>query len=194
LKIPINASTPPPPFFPVSAHTVVDPSLLTPVPIMLARLLLLSFEGDYTLDVPPSEDELNAFHMTKELWKELQTVSTSVASLKYLFFHSTIKPQDAQQFWNPLHPENMARTLHEWNTKVFFWHGAQIALCEAFTDAESSRFALYCFSSAKALPPAEGDNYSLNSFDLLPPPSLSFPRPKGRTAGQLAVHTASSRV
>jgi hypothetical protein len=174
LKIPIDASTPPPPFSPVSAHTVVEPSLLTPVPIMLARLLLLSFEGDYPLDVPPSEDELKAFHMTKELWKELQTVSTSVSSLKYLFFHSKIKPQDAQQFWNPLHPENMARTLHEWNTN----NRAQIALCEAFTDAESSRFALYCFSSAEALPPAEGNNYSplpeglrrLDIFDFLPPP------------------------
>ena len=55
----------------------------------------------------------------------------------------------------------MARTLHEWNKNVFFWHGAQIALCEAFTDAESCRFAGYCFSSARALPPAEGDNYSL---------------------------------
>jgi hypothetical protein len=86
LKIPINASTPPLPFSSVSTHTVVDPSLLTPVPIMLARLLLLSFEGDYPLDVPPSEDELNAFHMTKILWKALQTVS--VPSLKYLFFHS----------------------------------------------------------------------------------------------------------
>jgi hypothetical protein len=72
----------------------------------------------------------------------------------------------------------MARTLHEWNTNVFFWDGAQIALCEAFTDAESSRFALYYFSSAKALPPAEGDNYSplpeglrrLDIFDFSPPP------------------------
>ena len=54
----------------------------------------------------------------------------------------------------------MAHTLHKWNTDIFFWHGAQIALCEAFTDAELSRFALYCFSSAKALPRAEGDNYS----------------------------------
>ena len=72
----------------------------------------------------------------------------------------------------------MARTLHEWNKNVFFWHGAQIALCEAFTDAESSRFALYCFLSAKALPPVEGDNYSplpeglqrLDIFDFSPPP------------------------
>jgi len=72
----------------------------------------------------------------------------------------------------------MAPTLHEWNTKIFFGHRAQIALCEAFKDAESSRFALYCFSSAKALPPAEGDNYSplpedlrrLDIFDFSPPP------------------------
>jgi hypothetical protein len=176
LKIPINASTPPAPFSPVRAPTpahplhlleaisdeahhemVIDPNL-SQEPIKLARLLLLSFEGDHPLDVPPLEDELKACHMTKGLWTELQTVS--VASLEYLSFHSTIKPQDAQQFWYPLHPENMARTLHQWNTKIFFGHGAQIALCEAFTDAESSRFALYYFSSAKALPPAEGDNYS----------------------------------
>ena len=71
----------------------------------------------------------------------------------------------------------MAHTLHKWNTDIFFWHGAQIALCEAFTDAESSRFALYCFSSAKVLPSAEGDNYSplpeglrrLDIFDFSPP-------------------------
>jgi len=176
LKVPINASMAPSPFSPVSAPTpahplhlleaisdeayhemVIDPNL-SQEPIKLARLLLLSFEGDHPLDVPPSEDELKACHMTKELWKELQTVS--VASLKCLSFHSTIKPQDAQRFWYPLYPENMARTLHEWNTKIFFGRGAQIALCETFTDAESSWFALYCFSSAKALPPAEGDNYS----------------------------------
>jgi hypothetical protein len=193
LKFPINASTPPAPFSPVSAPTpahplhlfetifdeahhkmVIDPNL-SREPIKLSRLLLLSFEGDHPLDVPPLEDELKACHMTKDLWAELQTVS--VASLKCLSFHSTIKPQDVQQFWYPLHPENMARTLHEWNTKIFFGHGAQIALCEAFTDAESSRFALYYFSSAKALPLAEGDNYSplpedlqrLNIFDLSPP-------------------------
>ena len=100
-------------------------------------------------------------------------------SLKYPWFYSTIKPQDAQRFWYPLHPENMALTLHEWNTKLFFWHGAQIALCEAFTDAESSRFAFYWFSSPKkTLPPAEGDNYSplpedlrrLDIFDFSLPP------------------------
>ena len=83
LKIQINASTPPPSFSPVSAHTVVDPSLLTPAPIILAMLLLLAFEGDHPLDVPPSEDELKAFRMTKILWRALQTVS--VASLKYFF-------------------------------------------------------------------------------------------------------------
>ena len=194
LKIPINASTPPLQFSSVSAPSlahplhllgpvadevydkmVIDPSL-SQVPIKVARLLLLSFEGDYPLDVPPSEDELNACHMTKELWKELQTVS--VTSLKYLSFRSTIKLQEAQQFWYPLHPENMAPTLHKWNTKIFFRHGAQIALCEAFTDAESSRFTLYCFSSAKALPPAERDNYSLpedlqrlHIFVFSPPPN-----------------------
>ena len=165
-----------PPFSPVSAHTVVDLSLFSPAPIMLVRLLLLSFEGDHLLDLPPSEDELKAICMMKILWKALQTVS--VASLKYLSFHSTIKLQDAQQFWNPLCPKNMAHTLHKWNMNVFFWHGAQIALCEAFTDAESSRFALYWFSSAKALPPAEEDNYFLlpdglwwlNIFDFLLPP------------------------
>ena len=194
LKIPINASTPPSPFSPVSAPTpahplhsleaisdeahhkmVIDPKL-SQEPIKFARLLLLSFEGDHPLDVPPLEDELKACHMTKDLWKELQTVS--VASLKYLSFYSTIKLQDAQEFWYPLHPENLAHTLHEWNTKIFFWHGAQISLCEAFTDAESSRFALYCFLSAKALPPVEGDNYSplpeglqrLDIFDFSPPP------------------------
>ena len=86
LRIQINAPTPLPPFFPVSAHTVVDPSLLSPAPIMLTRLLLLSFEGDHPLDVPPSEDELKAICMTKILWKALQTVS--VASLKYFFFFS----------------------------------------------------------------------------------------------------------
>ena len=92
---------------------MINPSL-SQVPIQLARLLRLSFEGDHPLDVPPLEDELNASasHMTKDLWKELQTVS--VASLKYLSFHSTIKLQNAQQFWNPLHPENMAHTLREW--------------------------------------------------------------------------------
>ena len=71
----------------------------------------------------------------------------------------------------------MARILHEWNTKIFFGNGAQIVLCNAFTDAESSRFALYCFSSAKTLPPAEGNNYSplpeglrrLDIFDFSPP-------------------------
>ena len=108
LKIPINASTPPAPFSPVSVPTsahplhlleaisdeahhemVIDPNL-SQEPIKLARLLLLSFEDDHPLDVPPSEDELKACHMTKELWKELQTVS--VASLNYLSFHSTIKP------------------------------------------------------------------------------------------------------
>ena len=199
LKILINASTPPPPFSPVSAPTpahplhlleaisdevyhemVIDPNL-SQEPIKLARLLPLSFEGDRPLDVPPSEDELKACHMTKELWKELQTVS--VASLKCLSFYSTIKSQDAQRFWYPLYPENMARTLHEWNTKIFFGHGAQIALCETFTDAESSWFALYCFSSAKALPPAEGDNYSplpeglrrLDIFDFSPPPINTVP-------------------
>jgi hypothetical protein len=193
LKIPINASTPPAPFSPVSVPTpahplhlleaisdeahhemVIDPNL-SQEPIKVARLLLLSFEGDHPLDVPPLEDELNACHMTKDFWTELQTVS--VASLNYFSFHSTIKPQDAQQFWYPLHPENMAHTLHEWNTKIFFERGARIALCEAFTDAESSRFALYYFSSAKALPPAEGDNYSplpeglrrLDIFDFSPP-------------------------
>ena len=101
LKIPINVSTPPLPFSPVSApipahplhsletipdeayhEMVTDPSL-SKVPIQIARLLLLSFEGDHPLDVPPSEDELNAYHMTKDLWKDFQTVS--VASLKYLF-------------------------------------------------------------------------------------------------------------
>jgi hypothetical protein len=170
LKIPINASTPYPPFSfvstPTPAHPLhllqaipdeVDPSL-SQVPIKLARFLLLAFEGDHPLDVPPSEKELNACHMTKDLWKALQTVS--VASLKFLSFHSTIKSQDAQQFEYPLHPGDMADVLHEWNTKIFSRYGVQIALCKEFTDAESSRFALYCFSSAKALPPAEGDNYS----------------------------------
>lgn len=99
-------------------------------------------------------------------------------SLKYPSFYSTIKLQDAQRFWYPLHPENIARTLHEWNTKIFFGHGAQIALCETFTDAELSRFALYFFSSARALPPAEGNNYfplpeglrRLDIFDFSPAP------------------------
>ena len=62
--------------------------------------------------------------------------------------------------------------------KIFFGHGEQIALCEAFTDAESSRFALYCFSSAKALPFSGENNYSplpedlqrLDIFDFSPPP------------------------
>ena len=170
LKIPINASTPLPPFSSVSgptpAHPLhllqaipdeVDPSL-PQMPIKLARFFLLAFEGDHSLDVPPSEKELNACHMTKDLWKALQTVS--VASLKYLSFHPTIKPQDAQQFEYPLHPGDMADFLHEWNTKIFFRYGVQIALCKEFTDAESSRFALYCFSSTKVLPAAEGDNYS----------------------------------
>ena len=46
-------------------------------PIKLARLLLLSYEGDHPLDVPPSEDELKACNMTKELWTELQTVGAT---------------------------------------------------------------------------------------------------------------------
>ena len=103
LKIPINASTPPAPIFPISAPTpahplhlfetisdeahherVIDPNL-SQEPIKIARLLLLSFEGDHPLDVHPLEDELKACHMTKDLWTALQTVS--VASLKYLSFH-----------------------------------------------------------------------------------------------------------
>ena len=219
LKIPINASMPPSPFSPVSAPTpahplhlleaisdeayhemVIDPNL-SQEPIKLARLLLLSFEGDHPLDVPPSEDELKACHMTKELWKELQTVS--VASLKCLSFHSTIKPQDAQRFWYPLHPENMALTLHVWNTKIFFGRGAQIALCETFTDAESSWFTLYCFSSAKALPPAEGDNYSplpeglrrLDIFDFSPPPINTVPDvPILVTEGDLADRHGARKI
>ena len=72
----------------------------------------------------------------------------------------------------------MACTLHEWNTKIFFGHGAQIALCEAFTGIELSRFVLYFFSSPKALPPPKGSNYSplpeglrrLDIFDFSQPP------------------------
>jgi hypothetical protein len=60
----------------VSHEMVIDPNL-SQEPIKLARLLLLSFEGDHPLDVPPSEDELKACHMTKELWKELQRVSVA---------------------------------------------------------------------------------------------------------------------
>ena len=91
-----------------------------------------------------------------------------------------IKRQDAQRFWYPPLPENMALTLHEWNTNIFSGHGAQIALCEVFPDTHNgpSRFAFYFFSSAKALPPAEGNNYSplpqglrrLDIFDFSPPP------------------------
>jgi hypothetical protein len=101
LKIPINASTPPPPFSPVSAHTVVEPSLLTPVPIMLARLLLLSFEGDYPLDVPPSEDELNAFHMTKDTLERTSN-GQCVSSLKYLFFPFKNKTAGRSTILEPL--------------------------------------------------------------------------------------------
>ena len=96
LMIPSNVSSPPPPFSPVFVPTPVHPSQLSEAvpdevyhnrvidlnlsqePIKLARLLLLSFEGDYPLDVPPSEEELKACNMTKELWKELQTVSVAL--------------------------------------------------------------------------------------------------------------------
>ena len=94
LKTPIDASPPPPPFSPPSVLTPAHPLHLIEAiphevyhemvlnhnlfqgPIKLARVLLLASEGDHpALDVPPSEDELKACHMTKELWKELQTVS-----------------------------------------------------------------------------------------------------------------------
>ena len=130
LKIPSsNASTPSPTSSPVPAPTpahplhlreaipdevyheiVTDPNL-SQEPIELVRLLSLSFEGDYPLDVPPSEDELNACHMTKELWKELQTVSVTFLWVPLFPFNN--KRQDAQLFWCPPHPENIARTLHE---------------------------------------------------------------------------------
>ena len=91
--------------------------------------------------------------------KELQTVSVTFLLIPLLPFN---KRQDAQRFssWRPPHPESMAPILQEWNSKVFFRRESQIALCEAFTDPESSRFELYLFSSAKSLPPAEGNNYS----------------------------------
>ena len=176
LKIPVDASTPLPPFSSVSAptpahplhlleeipdevyHEMMNDPGLSQVPIKLARFLLLTFEDDHPLDVPPSDKELNACHMTKDLWKALQTVS--VISLKCLPFRSTKQPQDTQQFGYPLHPGDMAGALHEWNRNIFSRYGVQIALCKEFTDAESSRFALYCFSTANVLPPAEGDNYS----------------------------------
>ncbi|KIM38640.1 hypothetical protein M413DRAFT_29891 [Hebeloma cylindrosporum] len=44
--------------------------------IRLARLLSLSFQDDHPLDVPPSEQELEACHMTKDLWISLQNAST----------------------------------------------------------------------------------------------------------------------
>ena len=74
---------------------VIDPNL-SQEPIKLARLLLLSFEDDHPLDVPPLEPELKACHVTKDLWKELQTVR--VKSLNYFSLHSIIKLQDAQEF------------------------------------------------------------------------------------------------
>ena len=94
--VPISATTPAHPLHLFEAlsdethHEMVIDLNLSQEPIKLARLLLLSFEGDHPLDVPPLEDELKACHMTKDLWTELQTVG--VASLKYLSFHSTIKP------------------------------------------------------------------------------------------------------
>jgi len=45
--------------------------------IKFARLLYLSFEDDIPLDVPPLEDELKTWYMTKELWEELQIVSAA---------------------------------------------------------------------------------------------------------------------
>ena len=56
-------------------HRIVINPNLPQEPIKLVKLLSLSFEGDHPLEVPPSEDELNACHMTKDLWNELQTVS-----------------------------------------------------------------------------------------------------------------------
>jgi hypothetical protein len=41
--------------------------------IKFETLLSVSFKDH----IPPSEDELKTWHMTKELWQELQTVSTS---------------------------------------------------------------------------------------------------------------------
>jgi len=43
--------------------------------IKLTKFLSLAFGDDIRPDVPPSEDELKTWHMTKELWQELQTVS-----------------------------------------------------------------------------------------------------------------------
>jgi hypothetical protein len=45
---------------------------------MLAKVLLLSFEGDHPLDVPPPEDELKVCNMTQEHWTELQTVGATL--------------------------------------------------------------------------------------------------------------------
>ena len=53
---------------------VINPNL-SQEPIKLVKLLSLSFEGDHPHDVPPSEDELKACHIMKELWKELHMVS-----------------------------------------------------------------------------------------------------------------------
>ena len=84
----------------------------------------------------------------------------------------------------------MALIVHRWNREIFFWHGTQIALCEVFpeTHTERSWFAFYCFSRAKILPSAEGNNYSplseglrqLDIFDFLPTP---LPTVLGDTLG-----------
>jgi len=109
-------------------------------------------------------------------------------SLKYPSLHSTLKSQDVQLFWDPSYPENIELILHKWNTKHFFSHNAQIALCQAFSDPLTcdpltSWFALYLFSSEKPLPPAEGNYYDtlpmgvwlLDIFDFSPPSTVGDP-------------------
>jgi hypothetical protein len=97
--------------------------------------------------------------------------------VKDFFFHLKLQRQEAQRFWHPLYPERITLILHHWNTKFFSLHGTQIALCKAFAGPQSSRFALYFFSSAKTLPPAEGNDYcplpqDLWRLDIFSPPPI----------------------
>jgi len=142
--------------------------------IKLTKLLSLAFGDDISPDVPPSEDELKTWHMTKELWQELQT--------------------DIQLFWDPFHPQNIAPIVHNWNATHFFSHKTQIALCQEFSERLTNWFSLYLFSSEKPLPSAVINYYGplptgiwlLDIFNCSPRLTVGDPLiPPLRTEGPL---------